>query len=218
VTQSRTRRKGTSDLIGHSLTLAHNGVLFLDELTEFHRDALETLRQPLEDGRVVVTRIAGTVEFPARFTLVAAANPCPCGFDGDPWGACRCPTNREEETGSVSGRSQAAGGRQPTANDAGQCRHKRAAQDHFPSIVAGTRIGPNRHGTAGVVGSIPTSSSVVVLSKGELSAIGSAGPLARALPGGPPIGTGAHPAVLPRPPLRLGSGRVPALSGFPARA
>jgi magnesium chelatase family protein len=71
-------------------------VLFLDELTEFHRDAVEGLRQPLEDGRVVVTRASGTVEFPARFTLVAAANPCPCGFDGDPRRACRCPPNRIE--------------------------------------------------------------------------------------------------------------------------
>ncbi len=86
------------------ISLAHNGVLFLDELTEFHRDALEALRQPLEDGRVVVTRIAGTVEFPAQFTLVAAANPCPCGFDGDPHRACRCPPHRVEAyRGRLSG-------------------------------------------------------------------------------------------------------------------
>jgi magnesium chelatase family protein len=86
------------------ISLAHNGVLFLDELTEFHRDALEALRQPLEDGRAVVTRLAGTVEFPARFTLVAAANPCPCGFDGDPRRACRCPPNRVEAyRGKLSG-------------------------------------------------------------------------------------------------------------------
>ena len=79
------------------VSLAHNGVLFLDELTEFHRDAVEGLRQPLEDGRVVVTRASGTVEFPARFSLVAAANPCPCGFEGDPRRACRCPPNRVEQ-------------------------------------------------------------------------------------------------------------------------
>jgi magnesium chelatase family protein len=71
-------------------------VLFLDELTEFRRDALEGLRQPLEDGRVVVTRAAGSVEFPARFTLVAAANPCPCGFDGDERRHCRCRLDRVE--------------------------------------------------------------------------------------------------------------------------
>jgi magnesium chelatase family protein len=79
------------------VSLAHNGVLFLDELTEFHRDAVEGLRQPLEDGRVVVTRASGTVEFPARFSLVAAANPCPCGFEGDPRRACRCPPNRIDQ-------------------------------------------------------------------------------------------------------------------------
>jgi magnesium chelatase family protein len=72
----------------HSRTLGHRGVLFLDELTEFRRDAIEALRQPLEDGRVVVTRSGGSVEFPARFTLVAAANPC--GFAGDPVKQCRC--------------------------------------------------------------------------------------------------------------------------------
>jgi magnesium chelatase family protein len=78
-------------------SLANHGVLFLDELTEFKRDALEGLRQPLEDGRVVVARAVGSVEFPARFTLVAAANPCPCGFDGDPVRRCRCPEGRIEQ-------------------------------------------------------------------------------------------------------------------------
>jgi magnesium chelatase family protein len=75
-------------------SLAHHGVLFLDELTEFRRDAIEGLRQPLEDGRVVVTRMAGSVEFPARFTLVAAANPCPCGFRGDTKRRCDCQDHR----------------------------------------------------------------------------------------------------------------------------
>lgn len=70
--------------------LAHHGVLFLDEVTEFRRDALEGLRQPLEEGRVVVARASGAVEFPARFMLVAASNPCPCGFLGDARRACRC--------------------------------------------------------------------------------------------------------------------------------
>jgi magnesium chelatase family protein len=87
---------GSTFLRPGEVSLAHHGVLFLDELTEFRRDALEGLRQPLEDGRVVVTRAAGSVEFPARFTLVAAANPCPCGFDGDQRKHCRCRPDRVE--------------------------------------------------------------------------------------------------------------------------
>lgn len=76
--------------------LAHHGVLFLDELNEFRRDAIEGLRQPLEDGRVLVTRMAGSAEFPARFTLAAAANPCPCGYEGDPRRQCRCLPHRAQ--------------------------------------------------------------------------------------------------------------------------
>jgi magnesium chelatase family protein len=81
---------GSAVLRPGEVSLAHHGVLFLDELTEFRRDAIESLRQPLEDGRVVVTRAAGAVTFPARFMLVAAANPCPCGFLGDPATTCAC--------------------------------------------------------------------------------------------------------------------------------
>ncbi len=73
------------------VSLAHRGVLFLDELPEFGRAALEALRQPLEDGFVTVARAAGSVRFPARFTLVAARNPCPCGYAGDSSGRCDCP-------------------------------------------------------------------------------------------------------------------------------
>jgi len=85
---------GSSLLRPGEVSLAHHGVLFMDELTEFRRDAIESLRQPLEDGRVVVTRATGAVEFPARFTLVAAANPCPCGYEGDPRRQCRCLPHR----------------------------------------------------------------------------------------------------------------------------
>lgn len=72
-------------------SLAHNGVLFLDELPEFRRDTLETLRQPLEEGIVSVVRTRARFVFPARFTLLAAMNPCPCGHLGDPRRECRCP-------------------------------------------------------------------------------------------------------------------------------
>jgi magnesium chelatase family protein len=72
------------------VSLAHNGVLFLDEITEFRRDVLEVLRQPMESGRVVIARAAGSLAFPARFQLIAAANPCPCGHLGDPRRECRC--------------------------------------------------------------------------------------------------------------------------------
>ena len=71
-------------------SLAHHGVLFLDELPEFQRTALEALREPLESGRIVVSRAARQAEFPARFQFVAAMNPCPCGHLGDPARACRC--------------------------------------------------------------------------------------------------------------------------------
>ena len=85
-------------------SLAHRGVLFLDELPEFGRRTLEALRQPLEDGRVTLSRVGGTVTFPARFLLVGARNPCPCGFDGDPAEPCSCtPGQRQRYRQRLSG-------------------------------------------------------------------------------------------------------------------
>ncbi len=94
---------GTFPLPGE-ISLAHNGVLFLDELPEFKRAGLESLRQPLEDGKINVCRIRKNISFPASFLLVVAFNPCPCGFFGDPGKRCRCNTTRVESyIGKLSG-------------------------------------------------------------------------------------------------------------------
>lgn len=81
---------GSSNPRPGEISLAHNGILFLDELPEFSRPVLEVLREPIESGRIVISRAARQAEFPARFQLIAAMNPCPCGYLGDREGRCRC--------------------------------------------------------------------------------------------------------------------------------
>jgi magnesium chelatase family protein len=83
---------GGSHIRPGEVSLAHRGVLFLDEFAEFAAPALESLREPMESGAVTITRVRGSVTFPARFLLVAAMNPCPCGYYGDSRRACSCAT------------------------------------------------------------------------------------------------------------------------------
>jgi magnesium chelatase family protein len=86
------------------VSLAHNGVLFLDEMLEFPRHVLDGLRQPMEDAKVVIARAAQAVTYPARFTLIGASNPCPCGRAGDPSGACNCaPGDVDRYAARISG-------------------------------------------------------------------------------------------------------------------
>jgi magnesium chelatase family protein len=86
------------------VSLAHHGVLFLDEMLEFPRHVLDGLRQPMEDGKVVIARAAQAVSYPARFTLIGASNPCPCGRAGDPSGSCACaPADVDRYNARISG-------------------------------------------------------------------------------------------------------------------
>jgi magnesium chelatase family protein len=86
------------------VSMAHNGVLFLDELPEFKRNVLEVLRQPLEDGKVSISRAAGSITYPANLMLVAVMNPCPCGYRFYPKRECGCtPMSIKKYVGKISG-------------------------------------------------------------------------------------------------------------------
>jgi magnesium chelatase family protein len=88
---------GGVHLIPGEISLAHHGILFLDELTEFNRSALEAIRQPIEEKQITITRAHGTVRYPANFTLIAACNPCPCGFYGSQQKKCHCPPSVQKK-------------------------------------------------------------------------------------------------------------------------
>ncbi|HEY7682886.1 MAG TPA: YifB family Mg chelatase-like AAA ATPase [Gemmatimonadales bacterium] len=147
------------------VSLAHVGVLFLDELPEFRRNVLEVLRQPLEDGIVTLSRATVSLTYPARFTLVAAMNPCPCGHQGDPVQPCRCdPIAVERYLARVSGplldridiqlrvpavpaaALSAEGGEEPSAGiqarvEAARERQRRRFADQ-PGLYANAHMGP----------------------------------------------------------------------------
>ena len=125
------------------VSLAHHGVLFLDELTEWNRSVLEVLREPLESGRIVISRAARQCEFPARFQLVAAMNPCPCGYAGDPSGRCHCSPDqvsryRSRVSGPLLDRIdiQIEVARQPTTALANQAAPGEASEPMRERVIA----------------------------------------------------------------------------------
>ena len=130
------------------ISLAHHGVLFLDELPEFNRRSLEVLRQPLEEGRVTISRALHSTTFPASFILVASMNPCPCGYMGDPKHACKCIADADRKVHGPSQRP-AARPHRPSHRSAGRAvpgtlrqtrRHQQRDRCASKSIGAGSAV------------------------------------------------------------------------------
>ena len=150
------------------ISLAHNGILFLDELPEFDKSALETLRQPLEDGQVTITRATGSLTLPSRFMLVCAMNPCRCGWYGHPSGRCRCSQKDVEKyVSKISGplldrmdlqvsvpsvEFEAMRRREKAESSAAVRERVNAARDIQKKRFAGTPITCNAYMTAPMVG------------------------------------------------------------------
>ena len=134
------------------VTRADEGVLFLDELPEFGRDVLEALRQPLEDGRVTIVRVGGALTLPARFQLVAAMNPCPCGGAAGPDAGCRCaPGVPERYAGRVSG----------------PLRDRIDLWVEMPRVPAPELVGPARAEPSAVVAGRIAAARAVALARGR---------------------------------------------------
>ncbi len=138
------------------ISMAHNGVLFLDELPEFNRKSLEVLRQPLEDGRVTISRALHSTTFPANFVLVASMNPCPCGYLGDARHACKCsPMQIDKYMGRISGplldridlhiEVPAVAFQELSATADGTSSEKMRAEVHKARQAQRTRFGPDSH-------------------------------------------------------------------------
>jgi magnesium chelatase family protein len=118
------------------ISLAHRGILFLDELPEFDRKVLETLREPLESGRIHIARAARHAEFPAEFQLIAAMNPCPCGFHGAPEGKCRC---TPDQIARYRGKLKAEGEASAVVRTRVEAAHARQqARQHKPNACLST--------------------------------------------------------------------------------